>query len=305
VILTHVMLAEMLTAITDFAAANTWVWRVGASVGVGMVLWAVKVVLSRGVRRADIRSGDLRRRWLLQVRNLTLAAFVIALTLIWASELRNLAFSIAAILVAIVIALKEIILCFMGGFMKMGSGAFGLGDRICVGDAYGDVIDQTLLTTTLMEIGNQQGRLQYTGRKITIPNLIFVTAPVTNESYFAPYTVHTFAIPVKAEHDWQQARQMLLAETTRACADHLDAARKHIESFRSRYAVDTPNAEPRVTVNLVDPGRVDLVVRVIAPDADHGRLEQRIIERFMAAWQPIAYPPDAEPPNRADQRTPS
>mgnify|MGYP001215256827 CR=1 FL=1 len=58
-----------------------------------------------------------------------------------------------AIAVALVIATKELILCVSGALIKGGARSFNIGDRIQVKEFRGDVIDQNLLTTTILEVG--------------------------------------------------------------------------------------------------------------------------------------------------------
>ena len=67
------------------------------------------VLLSRwmcvgAIRRAKKMSEDLRRRWLVQVRNFTLLTIMLGLVIIWAEELQTIALSAVAVAAALVIA---------------------------------------------------------------------------------------------------------------------------------------------------------------------------------------------------------
>ena len=69
---------------------------------------------------------------------------------------------------AIVLATKEIIMCLSGAIYRASSGTFKVGDRVEIGAFRGDVIDQTLLATTILEIGPGQAIHQHSGRTVTL-----------------------------------------------------------------------------------------------------------------------------------------
>lgn len=121
-----------------------------------------------------------------------------------------LALSLIAFAVAFVVAIKELFMCLSGSVLKTSSGAFRVGDRIQVRDFRGDVIDQTLLSTTLLEVGPGKLTHQRTGRKLVLPKSLFISDPVTNESFIHAYGLHVFTVPIKLEDDWQAARQVLI-----------------------------------------------------------------------------------------------
>ena len=114
----------------------------------------------RAVRRAGLPTSDIRRSWIVQIQNLTIS--------VGAGEIQEFAFSLAAAAVALVIGTKELIMCFLGGVLKMGSRAFRIGDRIEVNGLRGDVVDMNFFTTTVFEIGPGHILHQYTGRKLVI-----------------------------------------------------------------------------------------------------------------------------------------
>ena len=84
-----------------------------------------------------------------------------------------------AILAALVIGTKELIMCFLGSIVKAGSNAFSLGDRIRIGDIEGDVIDQNLLSTQLQEVAEGQ----YSGQLVSLPNSMFLNQAIHPEPY--------------------------------------------------------------------------------------------------------------------------
>src|SRR5690554_3863890 len=124
----------------------------GSSFMLLVVVLVLNSLISRFIRRT-VDASELRRKWLVQSRNGIILIFILRLILIWGEELRTLALSVVAIAVAFVVATKELILCVTGSLLKAGAGSFNIGDRIQVKDFRGDVIDQTLLATTILEVG--------------------------------------------------------------------------------------------------------------------------------------------------------
>ena len=61
----------------------------------------------------------------------------------------------------------------IAGLVLMYTGAFRIGDRVKVGDAYGDIVEMALLATRVRTIKNED---------VTIPNSIVLGTPVTNYS---------------------------------------------------------------------------------------------------------------------------
>lgn len=161
---------EQVGAAIQQANVSTPVLRLfGTTLALLLFVLVARALLSKLIR-TGIQAPELRRKWLVQTRNGLILVFLLGLVLIWGQELRTLALSIVAIAVAFVVATKELILCFMGSLVKGGARSFDIGDRIQVKDFRGDVIDQNLLATTIMEVGPGKLTHQRTGRATVIPN---------------------------------------------------------------------------------------------------------------------------------------
>lgn len=272
----------MFQKITQFLTDHPWTISVLMSLGLFAGVMLIRWTLLNGVRRMPIKSQELRRRWVLAVRNLALMLLFIGLALIWAEQLRTLAISLLAIIVAVVLSTKELILCLTGSFLKASAGTFSIGDRIEVNKLRGDVIDQTLLSTTLMEVGPGESIHQHSGRVLVIPNSLFLSTPVMNENFTGHYAVHSFTVPIKRDDDYLPHEQALLAAAAEVCAPYLEAARKSMAYLTATESVDAPSVEPRVTISIPANDRIDLVVRVAAPVQRKGRTEQQILRKYLA-----------------------
>lgn len=249
----------------------------------------LQMVTARFIRQ-NVQAIDLRRRWLVQSRNAFMLLLVLGLVMVWGEELRTLALSVVAIAVAVVVATKELILCISGSILKMASRSFSIGDRIQIKDFRGDVIDHNLLATTILEVGPGRLTHQRTGRMTVIPNALFVSEPVVNESYTHDHILHVFTVPFKRDDDWPAAQDALLESARRHCAPYVDDVRRHMEQLGGQRGLDVPNVEPRVTIQVPTAGEVNLVVRIPARSASRSQLEQAILADVLGRASAVSRP---------------
>lgn len=254
------------------------------------VLWltgvlVLRFVIVRAILRREFLSSESRRRWIVNTRNALLFILFVGLVFIWAQEVRSLALSIVAVAVALVIATKELILCVSGAVLRASVRSFSVGDRIEISDVRGDVIDHSLLATTILEIGPGQTSHQYTGRAIVIPNSVFLTAPLINETFTEDFVLHVFSVPLKTDDDWQAAEAALLDAANAECSSFMEAAREHMQKLEKEHGLDPPSMEPRVSLQLPEPGIINLLVRIPVPARRKGRVEQAILRHFLSNFK--------------------
>ncbi len=266
----------------DWMPPNFPIYRVLASVLFAVVVVVVRLFVRRWILGSTNTDSKLRRQWLAQARNLTFVSLLIGLGVVWAPQIHSAALSVFAIAAAIVIAVKELIMCVSGSILRAGARSFSIGDRIEVNGHRGDVIDQSLLSTTMFEIGPGQTTHQYTGRVLVLPNSVFLNSVVINETYSDQFVLHAFSIPFDREHDWVSAERELLAIAKRVCQDFLEDAREHMTAAAKREGLIPPSVEPRVTVQVVEPKRLNFFVRIPTPVRERGRLEQSIVREFLS-----------------------
>lgn len=236
----------------------------------------LRALTTRFIQRT-VSSPELRGKWLVNSRNGFLLLLMLGLVMIWGEELRTLALSIVAIAVAFVVATKELILCFTGSILKSGSRSFVLGDRIQIKELRGDVIDQSLLATTILEVGPGKHLHQRTGRRIVIPNALFVSEPVINESFTTHYDFHVFTVPFKREDNWQAAQQALQAAADHHCQPYLELVRRYMSKIGSQRGLVMPSVDPRVTIQVPVAGEIHLTVRIPAKAGERNFIEQAIL----------------------------
>lgn len=248
-----------------------------------LVLLVLRTVLVRSITKNPRISTDSKLRWIVTVRNTVAFVFVLGLFFIWAHELQAFAVSLVAIAVALVLATKELILCVSGAALKAGANAYSVGDRIQIAGYRGIVLDQDLFATTLLEIGPGQASHLSTGRAVVFPNSLLFTHPLVNETYTEEYVLHVTTVPLGSGDDWQRAEQVLLEVAKAQCAPYLDDAKRHMQSLEEKNLLEAPSLDPRVIVQIPEPGRIDLHLRFPAPARGRSRIEQAILREYLSA----------------------
>jgi small-conductance mechanosensitive channel len=239
----------------------------------------VRFAISRLVQHGRWRDVDVGRRAIVLARNLTLLLALAALTLVWSDQLRVVGVSMVAFALAMVIAAQDLIRSIMGAVARTTSNAFSVGDLIVVGEQRGYVIDSSVTSTTLLEIGT--GHLR-TGRTVTIPNSYFLTEPVINETGGHRFILHSFTLPVPIGQ-WRYASDVLLAAAQLHTADHLEPARVQMEARARRHSLSMPIVEPLVFGSPTDTSTVKLTVRVPVDAQDVWRVEHSIAQAWLEA----------------------
>jgi small-conductance mechanosensitive channel len=142
-----------------------------------------------------------------------LLAIGIAISVV-AGDIRALVGSLGLIGLALSWSLQTPIESFTGWLMNSFQRYYRVGDRIRVGEVFGDVYRIDFLTTTVWEIGGafQSSNVQAeqpTGRLVTFPNNEILTGTVINVTRDFPFVWDELAIAVANESNMQQAIEVL------------------------------------------------------------------------------------------------
>lgn len=247
-----------------------------------VAVFGVRYIVLRFVRGRLPTRDTLQLRWTSQVRAFSYTILAFGLFTIWAAELQALAVSFVVLAMAVVWATKETFACMQGAVYRLSSNAFQVGDRINVGAIRGDVIDPGLLSTTVLEVGKGHQR---TGRTISIPNSLFMTEPVLNESLTGEYMLHLLTIPVDRNDDLAAIEERALRAANDACADFIDDVRRPIAVRYRRHGLKPPLVDPRITYQFVDTTTVNLILRIPVPTRLERTVEQRVLRAVLGVPQ--------------------
>jgi len=184
-----------------------------------------------------------------------LAATVIAMSIL-AGDARALLGSVGLIGLALSWALQTPIESFTGWFLNSLRGYYRVGDRIEVGEVFGDVYQIDVLTTTVWEAGGPGKAVagaQPTGAMITFPNWEVLRSNIVNYSREFPYVWDEVTVAIANESDLEYAVQVFEAVAERLVGEQMTAAAEQYQDLlqRARIAFDV-DERPRVFVAGAD-----------------------------------------------------
>lgn len=246
-----------------------------------LTLIVLRVLIVRWISRNSALSMEAKRRWVVTTRNTIVFSFLIGLVVIWAHELQAFAVSLVALAAALVLATKELILCWSGAALRVGGKVYAVGDRIQIAGHRGVVLDHDVFATKLLEIGPGQSAHLYTGRVTVFPNSLLFTNALVKENPGQEFGLYTLVVPVTLNDRWPQAEQALLEAARAECAPFMQEAARQMKLLEQTNLLEAPSPEPRITIQLPEPGKMHLVLRFPAPDRGRSRVEQAILRRYL------------------------
>ncbi|MCR9387848.1 mechanosensitive ion channel family protein [Vibrio metoecus] len=228
---------------------------------------------------------EKQRKWMSRTKNGVFAATLLTLFILWQSEISQFALSVTAIAVAIVVASKEIILCFTGSIQRASSRSFRIGDWIEVGKLCGEVIEHNLMATVIQEIDLHHGQYHYTGKTATLPNSMFFSYPVKNLNFMKRYVFHNFNIVVPEFVNLFPLVPVLHQKIDEHFAHFMEVARRYNTVIERHAGVDLPSAEPHIEISSSAAGEQIVHIMIFCPTERANQLEQLIRKDFMEEYE--------------------
>jgi len=229
--------------------------------------------------------SEEQRSWMSRTKNGTFVITVLLLFVLWQSEINEFALSVTAIAVAIVVASKEIILCFTGSIQRASSRSFRIGDWIEVGKICGEVIEHNMMATVIQEIDLYHGQYHFTGKTATLPNSMFFTYPVKNLNFMKRYVYHDFSIIVPGFVNLYPMVPGMLEKIDEHISYFSDVAKRYNSMIEKHAGVDLPGAEPHIHITSGATGEQVVHFMLFCPTDKATHLEQEIRADFMALYE--------------------
>ncbi len=186
-----------------------------------------------------------------------LLAIGVALSVV-AGDIRALLGSLGLIGLALSWSLQTPIESFTGWLLNSFQGYYRVGDRVQVGDVFGDVYEIDFLTTTVWEIGSpyQPGFVQAeqpTGRMVTFPNNEILTGTVINLTGDFPFVWDELVIAVANESDLKLSMDVLERVSDSILGSYMaEPTRKYAALLKRAGLDDHVPAKPQAFLSLQD-----------------------------------------------------
>ncbi|MCC9138610.1 mechanosensitive ion channel family protein [Pontibacter silvestris] len=201
-----------------------------------------------------------------------------------AGDIRALLGSFGLIGLALSWSLQTPIESFTGWLLNSFQGYYRVGDRIRVGEVFGDVYRIDFLTTTVWEIGApyQSGFVQAeqpTGRLVTFPNNEILSGTVINLTGDFPYVWDELAIAVANESDIQLSMQVLENVALNLLGSYMEEpARQYSQLVQKAGLGDFVNEKPQVFLSL-DDSWTNVIIRYLVGARERRKWKSELIFR--------------------------
>ena len=203
-----------------------------------------------------------------------------------AGDIRAMLGSVGLVGLALSWALQTPIESFTGWLLNSFQGYYRVGDRVQVGDVFGDVYAIDFLSTTLWELGSAErpGAVhaeQPTGRLITFPNNEVLTGTVINLTRDFPYVWDELVVPVANESDLRYALELLLRLATEVLGEDMAGPAHEYEALLRKARLETAVADkPEVDVSLAD-SWTNVTIRYLVHARERRKWKSLLAERVM------------------------
>jgi small-conductance mechanosensitive channel len=244
-----------------------------------MLVFIVKHFIVKVIK---VKSKQDKRTQINMVNNLFTILMIIAIFNIWSEEIQKFAFSIAAFIVAIVLATREFIQCFIGFLYILSSRPFRIGDWVQVGKHCGEVHSTDWAKLTLLEIDKDS--YQYTGKTLYLPNSLLITSVIKNLNFLKRYAMHHFTIVRDDSVNPFEFINELYNKAQAYCEDFQDVAIRYNQLIENRLDIKIAGPEPHIQVTTSELGDTEVYFTIFCPTEKALEIEQMLTSDFMKLW---------------------
>lgn len=188
--------------------------------------------------------------------------FVLVLIFIYNDKLGNIGVVLGLAGAGIAFALQEVITSIAGWISIMVSNQIRIGHRVKIGNLRGDIIDISVLKTTIMEIGDWVDGDLYNGRITTISNNFVFKEPLQNYSADYPFLWDEIKVPIRTESNYKKARQLFTDVVNEVCGEYASNSEKTWQSMKRKYRIEDANVKPMISMAF-DENWITFTIRYI------------------------------------------
>jgi small-conductance mechanosensitive channel len=248
-------------------------------VGVAWIAYRV----SSGVIKRQVKDTTHMHTMRMLLRNGFLFVGSVIVLMIWLGVGSNLTVAMGILGAGIAFASQEVIGSFAGYLNIVSGSIYRIGDRVSIGNVAGDVMDISILRTTVMEIGEWVKADQYTGRIVTIANRAVFADPVYNYTQHWGYIWDEITVPITYASDWRRAVEIMLQHGQQYTEElHADAEAR-LGRMIDRYPVQRTQVEPTTYLTMTD-NWIEITLRYVVDARERrtitGQLHRELLQHF-------------------------
>ncbi|TWX47863.1 mechanosensitive ion channel family protein [Colwellia hornerae] len=243
------------------------------------IFYMIKYLIVKTIKKKSKQDKKLQINI---VNNIFTIMMIVMVFNIWSEEIQKFAFSIAAFIVAIVLATREFIQCFIGFVYILSSRPFRIGDWVQVGNHYGEVHSTDWAKLTLLEVNIDD--YQYTGKTLYLPNSQLITSVIKNLNFLKRYAMHHFTIVRDDSVNPFEFIDQLYNKANLYCNDFKEVAIRYNQLIENRLEVHIAGPEPHIQIATSELGDTQIFFTIFCPTERALEIEQKLTADFMTLW---------------------
>jgi len=181
---------------------------------------------------------------------------------------------------ALTVALQDFILAFLGWFVLVGKSGMHVGDWVEINGVGGEVIEVSLLHTTLLETGTLEDKGHPTGRRISFMNSFAIRGQYFNFSTTGQWMWDEISVTIPSSEDTGATVERILAAVLKETEDNAHLAEE--EWKRSAHGIDMSRFSAAPVVNLrPSSSGIGAQVRYVTRASERFELRNRLYQRIL------------------------
>jgi small-conductance mechanosensitive channel len=220
------------------------------------------------------------------------AVGILFVIILFEDRLGRVSFALGVAGAGLVVALQDVIASFAGWFAIGLSNLYTVGHRIQIGEMKGDVIDISIMRTTVMETGSWVSEDLYNGRVLRIPNSYILKGPISNFSQGFRFIWDEIKVRFTATSEPRFAKEVLLRAAKENVAAYLAEAERSWKTVADNYRLENPRLEPTVSL-VVSGGQLEFTLSYIVDYANRTAIKDllftQIVEQVISSDGRLAW----------------
>jgi small-conductance mechanosensitive channel len=179
------------------------------------------------------------------------------------------------------VALKDFIVGFVGWFVLMGRNGIRVGDWVEINGVGGEVVEISLLRTTLLETGNWNDSGHPTGRKVTFVNSFAIEGHYFNFSTSGQWLWDELTVSVPGGQNPYPVIEAIQKLVVKETEPNAHMAEEEWQKASTRYRLQSFSAKPAINLRPTGGGvevHVRYITRAQERQATRAHLYEAIVE---------------------------
>lgn len=234
--------------ITDILFDPT-IGKIVSVIVIALIIISISKLIQRNISKV-VKDNSSKYRVRKFINFFGFILIILAASIIYSDKLGGLTVAFGVAGAGIAFALQEIIVSIAGWIAITFGRYFKVGDRILLGGVKGDVIDISVMRTTLMECGEWINGDLYNGRVVRLSNSFLFKDPVYNYSGDFPFLWDEIVVPIKHGSDVNEVKAIFTEIADSIVGEYSKNANSAWIELVNKYMVENAQIKPLITLTF-------------------------------------------------------